>query len=301
MEKKIKKLPKIIVVLGPTASGKSDLAVQLAKKFNGEVISADSRQVYKGMNLGSGKITKKEMRGIPHYLLDVVSPKKIYSVAEYQKTAHKIIGEILGEHKLPIVAGGTGFYIQSIVDNISLPEVPPNQKLRKELEKKSVAELFKLLKKLDSKRAKTIDAQNPHRLIRAIEIAKYLGQVPALKKEQKYDSLQIGIQVDFTELEKKIALRLTKRLKQGMVAEVKNLHTSGISWKRLEGFGLEYAFIARFLQNKISKQEMLDSIKTESLKYAKRQMTWFKKDKRIVWIKNKEEAVQLAKNFLVKN
>jgi len=293
--------PKIIVILGPTASGKSDLAIALAKKFNGEVISADSRQVYKGMNLGSGKITKKEMLGIPHHLLDVANPKKVYSVAEYQKTVHRVILEILGRGKLPIVAGGTGFYIQSIVDNLSLPEVPPNNKLRKELETKSVTELFKQLKKLDPKRAETIDAKNPHRLIRAIEISKYLGQVPVLKKEQKYNTLQIGIKVDYIELKKKIALRLTKRLKQGMITEVKNLYKSGVSWKRLESFGLEYTFIARFLQKKISKQEMLDGVKTESLKYAKRQMTWFKKDKRIIWVTKPSEVKKRVKKFLLES
>lgn len=291
--------PKILVILGPTASGKSALAVKLAKKFKGEVISADSRQVYKGLNLGSGKITTKAMLGVSHHLLDVASPTKIYSVAEYQKTAHQAIAEILRRDKLPIVVGGTGFYIQSIVDNLSLPKVPPNIKLRQELKKKSVAELFDILKKLDSKRAKEIDAQNPHRLIRAIEIAQYLGQVPALKKEQVYDALQIGLQVDFAELEKKISLRLTKRLKQGMMAEVTKLHASGVSWKRLESFGLEYAFIARFLQNKISKPEMLAGIKSESLKYAKRQMTWFKKDKRIVWLAKTGKADKLVQNFLL--
>lgn len=289
----------ILVILGPTASGKSGLAVKLAKKFNGEVLSADSRQVYCGMNLGSGKITKKERLGIPHYLLDVADPKKIYSVADYQKLAHKTIADILKRGKLPIIAGGTGFYIQSIVDNLSLPEVPPNTKLRQELEKKSLVELFKLLKKLDSKRAEKIDAQNPHRLIRAIEIAKALGKVPDLKKEQKYNCLQIGLQIEYTKLKKNISQRLTKRLKQGMVAEVTNLHTTGVSWKRLENFGLEYAFIARFLQNKISKQEMLAGIKSESLKYSKRQMTWFNKDKRIIWITKSTKADKLVKEFLL--
>jgi len=292
--------PKIIVILGPTASGKSDLAVELARKFEGEVISADSRQVYKGLDLGSGKITKKEMKGVPHHLLDVVNPKKIYSVAEYQKTGHQTIIEILKKDKLPIIAGGTGFYIQSLVDNLSLPNVQPNKKLRQELSKKSTTELFKILKKLDSKRAKTIDEQNPHRLIRAIEIAKSLGQVPTLKKEEKYESLQIGIKIDFKTLVNNISLRLAKRLKVGMISEVKKLHETGVTWKRLESFGLEYTFIARFLQNKISRIEMMESIKTESLKYAKRQMTWFKKDQRIIWVKNLKEAEKLTRKFLQK-
>lgn len=290
--------PKILVILGPTASGKSDLAVQLAKKFNGEIISADSRQVYKGMDLGSGKITKKEMRGVPHHLLDVANPKRTYSVSDYQKTAHRVIAEISSRGKLPIIAGGTGFYIQSVVDNISLPEVPPNKNLRKDLEKKTVDELFRILTKLDPKRADTIDPQNPHRLMRAIEIAKTLGEVPILKKEQKYDTLQIGIHTEMPLLEKNVAVRLAKRLKKGMVAEVETLHQAGLTWKRLENFGLEYKFIAQYLQEKISHEEMFELIRKESLNYAKRQMTWFNKDKRVKWISCNNEAEQLIKTWI---
>lgn len=293
--------PKIIVIVGPTASGKSNLAVKLAQKYNGEIISADSRQVYRGMDIGSGKITKKEMAGIPHHLLDVADPKRTYSVAQYQKLAHKTITEILLRGKLPIIVGGTGLYIQSIVDNLTLPKVPPNAKLRKVLDEKDPAELFAMLKKLDPTRAKNIDAQNPRRLVRAIEIAKFLGAIPALKKTEQYDTLQIGLQVDMAELAKKIALRLSKRLKQGMVTEVKQLQTSGVSWKRLENFGLEYRYLARFLRGQISKAEMIDSIQSESIKYAKRQMTWFNKDKRIVWVNKPAEAEKLTASFLPKN
>ncbi len=162
---------KLIVILGPTASGKSDLVVKLAKKFGGEIISADSRQVYKGLNIGSGKITKKEMQGVPHYLLDVANPKRRFTVAQYQKLAFKKIKEIQRRGNIPFLVGGTGFYIQSIVDRIVIPEVKPNWKLRKNLAQKTTDELFLMLKKLDSDRAKNIDAKNPRRLIRAIEIA----------------------------------------------------------------------------------------------------------------------------------
>src|SRR3989344_5030398 len=167
--------PKIIVILGPTASGKSNLAVELAKKFNGEIISADSRQLYKGMDIGTGKITKKEMCGIPHHLLDVVSPKTKFDVARYQKLAHKKIADILKRGKLPIVCGGTGLYIKAIVENPRYPDIPPDWKLRKKLEKLSAEKLFSMLKKLDRARAKTIDNENPHRLISAIEIAKQIN------------------------------------------------------------------------------------------------------------------------------
>ncbi|MEK9183492.1 MAG: tRNA (adenosine(37)-N6)-dimethylallyltransferase MiaA [Patescibacteria group bacterium] len=294
--------PKVLVIVGPTASGKSALAVKLAKRFKGEIISADSRQVYRGMNIGTGKITKKEMGGVPHHLLNVASPKNTFTVAKYKKLAEQAIKKILKRDKLPIIVGGTGFYIQSIVDNVFLPEVPPNKKLRENLEKKSTAELFKILKKYDPKRAKTIDANNPRRLVRAIEIAKSLGQVPSLnKKDSLYEFLQIGIRVDLKKLEGKIEKRLLARIKRGMVAEVKKLKNSGLSWQKLDSFGLEYRYIARYLQGQLSKPEMIQQLKTAILKYAKRQMTWFKKDKRIVWIEKLEQSEKLTKNFLLRS
>ena len=276
---------KIIVILGPTSSGKSDLAVILAKKFKGEIISADSRQVYKGMNIGTGKITKKEMRGIPHHLLDVANPKRKYSVAQYKREAQKIIRDISCRGKIPIICGGTGFYIQAIVDNIVFPKVKSNPTLRRELKKFSTEELFLKLKKLDNFRAKNIDSHNPHRLIRAIEIATELGLVPNLEARlpSKYDVLQRGIKTTDDVLKERIYKRLLARLRRGMVAEVKRLHTEGVSWKRMEELGLEYKFISWFLQEKISKEEMVKQLNTAIWQYAKRQKTWFKRDERIKW------------------
>ncbi len=291
----------ILVILGPTASGKSSLAVKIAKKFNGEVISADSRQVYKGMNLGTGKITKKEMEGIPHHLLDVASPKRKFTVVQYRKLALKALEKIFKKGKLPIICGGTGFYIQALIDGITIPPVPPDWKLRRKLEKKSVEELYELLKKLDKKRAETIEKKNKRRLIRAIEIVQKLGKVPPLKKDPlPYPVLMLGIKKEKKELKKLIRKRLLKRIRQGMIAEVKKLKKSGISWKRLEEFGLEYRWVARYLQNKISKEEMIEKLQKEIENYAKRQMVWFKKDKRIIWIKNQREAEKLVRNFLKK-
>ena len=281
--KKIKSKPKIIVILGPTATGKSDLAVKIARTCNGEVISADSRQVYRGMDLGSGKITKREMRGVPHHLIDVVSPRSVYNVAKFQRDAYKAIDSIIARGKTPIVCGGTGFYIQSIVDGVIVPEVPPNHALRTKLARLSITELQSKLKKLDSDRLADIDAQNPVRLIRAIEIATALGSVPKIIEKPRYDCVQIGLTLPFEELEKKISARLAKRLKQGMLAEAQRLRDDGMSWKRMESFGLEYRFMAQFLQKKITRAEMIEQIRVKSLQFAKRQMRWFKRDERVKW------------------
>jgi len=276
---------KIIVILGPTASGKSALAVKLAKKINGEIISADSRQVYKGLDIGTGKITKKEMGGIFHYCLDIISPKKIFTVVDFKKHADKAIEKIFSKNKTPIIVGGTGLYIQAIVDNIILPEVKPNWKLRKELEKKTTEEMFELLKKLDPRRAKNIDPKNPRRLIRAIEIAKTLGFVPNLEaKPPSWEALQIGIKLSDDALKENISKRLIGRVKKGMIAEAKRLHSQGLSWRRMDELGLEYRYLAKFLKGEISKEEMIEKLKSEIWKYAKRQMTWFKRDKKIKWI-----------------
>ncbi len=305
--------PKIIVVLGPTATGKSDVAVQLAKAFNGEIISADSRQVYKGMDLGSGKITKKEMAGIPHYLLDIIKPQTYFSVAKYKKLADKAIEEIIKKNKTPIICGGTGFYIDSIVKNITFPEVLPNQKLRKELGKKSVEKLFDMLKKLDPKRANAIDKNNPVRLIRAIEIAKELGSVPEIKElPQKYDFIFIGLDLPDQVLKERINIRLIKRIKAGMIKEIENLHKDGVSWKRLESFGLEYRQTALFLQNKITREKMIENLNREIWNFVKRQRTWFKRNppvlqkatawqsKKIVWINPLKKSDIIKAEKLVK-
>ncbi len=304
---------KLLVILGPTASGKSDLAVELARQFNGEVISADSRQVYKGMDIGSGKITKKEMKGISHYLLDVASPKKRFTVFQFQKLARKAIKNIRKHGKLPILCGGTGLYIQSIVDGLIIPEIPPDSKLRAKLEKLTTEKLFAKLLKLDPRRAKNIDRHNRRRLIRALEIVIKTGKpVPLLScrhpkfisgsnempKQVRHDILLIGITLPKKQLSTRIKKRLLKRLRQGMITEIKKLRKSGVSWKRLEEFGLEYRAVAQYLQGKIIKQEMAYKIQKESEQYAKRQITWFRKDTRIIWIKNYKEAEKLVKNLL---
>jgi len=289
---------KLVVILGPTASGKTDLSIRLAKKFNGEIISADSRQVYKGMNIGTGKITKKEMKGIPHYLLDVASPSKKFSVAQYQKLALKNIDKVSKKSKIPFLVGGSPFYIYSVLEAWTFPKLNPDWNLRKKLEKKSCEELFKTLKKIDLKRSKNIDKKNKRRLVRAIEIAKKLGKVPLLKKEIRFDSLIIGIKKPKQEIKELIEKRLYKRLKHGMIEEVRALREQGVSWKRLENFGLEYKWIALYLQKKIDHVGMVHLLQKDIEHFAKRQMTWFKKDKNIKWIENYEKAKNLLRDFL---
>lgn len=279
--------PKIIAVVGPTATGKSDFAVNIAKKVGGEIISADSRQVYKGLDIGSGKITKKEMRGIPHFLLDVVDPKKVFTVAQYKKLAEKKIEEIISRGKIPIIVGGTGFYIDTLINDSSIPEVKPNKELRKKLSKLSTEKLFEMLKKLDPRRAKEIDAKNPVRLIRAIEIAKELGKVPKIKSNPKYESIIVGLDFPDDELKRRIEDRLIKRFKkEKMLDEAKRLHKQGLTFKRMEQLGLEYRYTALYLQGKITEKEMVEKLNSEIWKYAKRQRTWFKRNKDIVWVKD---------------
>lgn len=291
---------KVIIVVGPTASGKSDLAVLIAKKVNGEIISADSRQVYRGMNLGTGKITKKEMFGIPHHLLDVVNPWNSFAVSRYKKMGRAVIKDIIKRKKTPIICGGTGHYIEALVDGLVIPEVKPNKALRKSLENKTTKELFLLLKKLDKNRAKTIDSKNPRRLVRAIEIATHLGSVPEKKYEPlPFDTIWIGVSKNQDELKDRIHTRLLSRIRKGMIKEIKDLHDGKlgkpVSWRHLDDFGLEYRYVSRFLRKVITKEEMLGQLEKEIIAYAKRQITWFKKNQRIYWIhheKGVEEILQ---------
>lgn len=298
--KREKRRNPLIVIVGPTASGKSALGVKLARKFNGAIVSADSRQVYKRLDVGSGKITKREMLGIPHHLLDVASPKRRFTVAQYQKLALRAIAKIQRKEKLPLLVGGSPFYIYSVIDGIVIPEVKPNLELRRQLQKLSIDALYNKLKQLDPQRARTIESKNPRRLIRALEIVMTTGK-PVPKFDEKplpYPILMIGIKRSPQELKKGIRRRLLKRLRSGMIEEVEKLKKSGLSWKRLEDFGLEYRFIAQYLQGKISKQEMIENIQKSSENFVRRQMAWFRKDPRIHWISSYPQAKTLVKNYL---
>lgn len=269
--------PKVVVILGQTATGKSSLAVKIAKKINGEIISADSRQIYKGLNIGTGKITEEEMRGVPHHLLDIVNPRVRFSVSQYKKLAEEKIEEILTRNKTPIICGGTGFYIDAITKGIIFPEVPPNLKLQKYLAQKSASELFKMLGKMDKRRAREIDFKNKVRMIRAIEIVNALGKVPKILKVQpKYKFIKIGLFLPHDELKLKVKRRVKQMFREGLLSEIKKMKKSGVSDKRLQELGFEY--------DKPSYEKVIK----ETLKFTKRQMTWFKRDEEIKWFKTEQ-------------
>ena len=295
---------KIVVIVGQTASGKSDLAVELALAFDGEVISADSRQVYKGLDIGTGKITKKEMRGIPHYLLDVVEVDKQFSVVDFKKEAEHVIQRILQKGRLPIVAGGTGFYIQSLVDNLVFPDVPPNSELQHTLEQKSTNELIEVLAKYDVNVPLHINNKNKRKIIRAIEIASSGNGITKLQKAPaQYDFLQIGIRVDKAMLRQKIEKRNTHMLDVGLTDEVQTLRNNGMTQAKIQELGFEYSYVLQYLEGKIQKDEMLYRMNTKTWQYAKRQETWFKRDTRIQWFDStnntaKKEIVDTIKRFV---
>ncbi len=297
-----KSKPKLIAVVGPTATGKSDFAVLLAKIFNGEIISADSRQVYKGLDKGTGKITKKEMLGVPHHMLDIASPRSAYDVTKYKLSADKKISEIYKRHKLPFLVGGSGFWIDAVAFNQAFPNVPPNLNLRKKLDKLSASDLFAILQKIDLKRSALIDRHNKRRLVRAIEIVELTkkSSTELLKSDPQYDTLFIGLDQSDSVLFDKIDKRLAKRLRQGLVSEVKNLHANGITWKRLDDLGLEYRYISMFLQGTLTKTEAIAQLKAAIIKYAKRQRTWFKRNEKIIWLDPQKKTTAIKARAAIK-
>lgn len=298
---KTKKI-KAIFIAGPTASGKSDLAIYLAKKINGEVINADSRQVYKYLDIGSGKIkTIRSSQGkfllsyqgkIPHYLLSIASPKKNYSLARWLKDSLKAARSITKRKKIPIFCGGTNLYLKALKEGWSLPKVKPNYKLRHSLESKNSSELYKELKKIDPERALNIDPQNKRRLIRALEIAYILGKVPPLKKEPQFKLLIVSPLIDREKLFKKIKKRLIERV-PGIIQEVKKLRKIGVSFKRIISFGLEYEWFGKYVAGKIDLKAATDNCYSDIVNFAKRQIRELKKIPEIVYVKNKSDLLKV--------
>ncbi|MBU0707174.1 tRNA (adenosine(37)-N6)-dimethylallyltransferase MiaA [Patescibacteria group bacterium] len=292
-------MKKLIVILGPTASGKSSYAIYLAKLYNGVIISADSRQIYKEMNIGTAKPNRIEQKGIKHFLINHIKPNESYSLANFQNDVHKTIND-LPDSKLPFLVGGTGLYISSIVDGYFIPRVKPNKILRRKLEQKTTKQLSAYLKRLAPRSTHSIDLNNRRYLIRAIEIAKD-AHIDVVKKKKRdnslYDVLQIGIQINRDELYKKINDRVDQMIKRGLVAEVKKL-SQKYSWDLPAMSGIGYKQIGQYLRGEISKDKAVELIKRDTRHYAKRQLTWFRKDKSICWVNNQQQAQALIKNHL---
>jgi tRNA dimethylallyltransferase len=289
-------MQKLVVILGTNASGKSELGLRLASHFGGEVISADSRQVYRGLDLGSGKITPALASQVRHHLIDVADVTDYFTLAQYQRAAYSAIDSLAGTGKLPFLVGGTGLYINAIVDGYELVDVPPNAPLRAELETLSPAQLLERLQKADPEAARQIDPGNPRRLIRALEIAA-AGHThsAAQKRSPRYDCLQLGLTWPREILEQRIEQRLRDRLANGMIGEVAGLRARGVSDLRLEKLGLEYRYITRHLRGELATvADLRLQLGIAIRQFAKDQLTWFKRDRRIIWLDPFSDYFQAA-------
>jgi len=296
--------PKVIVIVGPTASGKTNLSVELAKRINGEIISADSMQIYKNMDIGTAKPTAYEMENIKHYMIDFISPEEDFNVAKFKHLAEQYIIEILQKGKVPIIVGGTGLYINSLVFNIEYGELQADYNYREELEKtaseKGLSFLYNQLKDIDPNACKKISENDKKRIIRALEIYKITGKTKTKLEElskmnpSKYDYKIYGIQMDRQLLYNRINKRVDLMIEQGLIEEVLNLV------KKYRHFstamqGLGYKEVVEFLEHKVTKLEMIETIKIETRRYAKRQLTWFRANKDITWLDGQAETEENVK------
>jgi len=337
------KLPKIVVILGPTAAGKTAWGIRVAQMLSGEVVSADSRQVYRGMDVGTAKpdgkwtqtvilsdsegslkLRKRRdssaapqndsrddngvfiVEGEAHHLMDIVEPDENFSLADFKARALAAIDDILRRGKLPIIVGGTGLYIQAIVDNLEIPAVKPDEKLRAELEKKTLEEQIKMLQEIDPESARVIDTKNPRRVLRALEVAITSGE--SFTAQQKkgapvYDALQIGVDVPREVLYERINKRVDEQIEQGLVEETRGLlrryaPRNDTQMPSMSGIG--YKQMGYYLRGEMTLPQAIEILKRDTRNYAKRQMTWFKRDKRIKWVSDWEEARKMIERFLKK-
>lgn len=296
--------PKVIVICGPTASGKTALSIELAKKINGEIISSDSMQIYKDMNIGTAKPTVEEMDGIPHYLLDFVSPDTRYSVAEFQKDATEKIEEILKKGKTPIIVGGTGLYVDSLIYGIEYQDIKLDEQYRNQLEniaeQEGLDKLYEEAQKIDLEAMQKISRNDKKRIIRVLEIYKATGKTKTQqelesRQEVKYDYKVFAINMERERLYDRINRRVDIMIDQGLIEEVENLV------KKYKEFptamqGLGYKEVVEYIENKVTKEEMIEKIKMETRRYAKRQITWFKKNKQTIWLdgeKDKKDNIEI--------
>ena len=299
--------PKVIVICGPTASGKTALSIELAKKINGEIISADSMQIYKDMDIGTAKPTVEEMQNIKHYLIDCVSPSVRYSVADFKKDATFAIEEILKKDKTPIIVGGTGLYVDSLIYGIEYNEMNVDLEYRKELEKiadeKGLDYLYSLAEKIDKHAAEKISKNDKKRICRILEIYKSTGktktelEIESRKKELKYDFKVFAIDMDRAILYDRINRRVDIMVKNGLIEEVKNL-IKKYNEIPTAMQGLGYKEVVAYFNNEYSKEEMIEKIKMESRRYAKRQLTWFRRNKSIKWLDASNGTIKITEIIL---
>jgi tRNA dimethylallyltransferase len=292
----------LLVVLGPTASGKTELAVRLAGRIGGEIISADSRQVYRGMDLGTGKDLSQYRIGetiVPCHLIDILDPEDEFSVFAYQQLFYRCFQEITGRINIPLLVGGTGLYIEAVIRGYRMPAVPENSELRGELDGEGIESLSRRLLAISSEVHNKTDLLERKRLIRAIEIAEFARDNPYhAANRTPICPLVIGIRREREALRRMITARLHARLAKGLIDEVRGLHEKGIGWERIDSFGLEYRYIGRYLQGRMIREEMIQTLNTRIHQYAKRQETWFKRMERngvrINWIDEADDSKALA-------
>ena len=296
----------LVVILGPTASGKTEVAAKLAGDLHGEIISADSRQVYRGMDIGTGKDLNQyiiDARKIPYHMIDIVDPESEFNLFEFQKRFYQIFSQISNNGNLPILVGGTGLYLQAVLSGYKMPEATPEPALRNELDQKSIEELKKIFFAFKTQLHNKTDLEDKQRLIRAIEIERARNILNSKQEERPaIDAAVFGISWERSVLRQRITLRLEERLQHGMIEEVKSLHAAGLSWSRLDSFGLEYRYLSQYLQNMISFDEMKNKLNTAIHQFAKRQETWFRRMEKngitIKWIRANE--YELLKESVIK-
>lgn len=272
---------KLIVIAGTNASGKSGLGVELASRYGGEVVSADSRQVFRGLDLGSGKIMPQEMRGVPHHLIDVCQPGDFFSMADFQRLAYAAIDGIQARGKLPFLVGGTGLYVDAVAEGYELSDRAPDLALRAELETHTTPELYQMLQ--EKLPGTEIDPRNRNRVMRALERLAADDYHPG-KRQPRYEVLKLGVSWDRETLKQRIDERLERRLRDGMVQEVQGLLDAGVSREFLMKLGLEYRYLTRYLDGELTYEQMVLELGNAIKKFAKRQITWFKKDPAIHWL-----------------
>jgi tRNA dimethylallyltransferase len=311
METEKQPLPKVVVVVGPTACGKTNWSLRLAQKHGGEIISADSRQIFRKMNIGTAKEPGEWRRNglrrtyyiqdVPHHLIDFLDPGKRFSMAEFRDKAVKYVKLAHQNKRLPIVAGGTGLYVAGLVDNLKIPRVEPNYKLRRSLEEKSLDELMVLLKNLDPVAVDNIDQKNKRRIIRALEVCIFTGEPFSEQRERGeplFDFLQIGIETSRDVLYERINARVDQMMKLGLLKEIEILLKQKYSWELPSLSGIGYRQFQDYFDQKCPLDEAIERLKRDTRRYARKQLSWFRRDKRIVWLKDYTEAEKIVEEFL---